>query len=113
MPDKIKGLGKKIDEIILNGGKVDDPENDILRIDDIKNEGISVDVVELKKALERFKDTSGELYMKKIDAAKSMKDEYNIIGATEFCDNAELNMDSIAKGRPVKNDMDKQSLGRK
>ena len=98
-----KGLRKKIDEMILESKKKDDPENDILRIDNIENDGIAEDVTDLKKALNRFKDTSGDLYMKIVKITNSAADEYNILGANTFCDNAELNIATKAEGKPVKN----------
>ena len=101
MPDNIKGLGKKIDEFILNNGKIEDPENDILKIDDIENDGIAEDVAKLRKALDRFKDTSGDLYMEIVNITGSAKDDFNIIGANAFCDNAERNIVNKAQGKYV------------
>ena len=99
MPDNIKGLGKKIDEFILNDGKKYDPENDILRINEIEDDGLSEKVADLKKALIQFKDTSGDLYL----TLNSPADEYNILGANVFCDNAERIIKDKTKGKPVEN----------
>ena len=104
MSDKINGLGKKIDEMILSNGKKDDPENEILRIDDIENDGIAEDVTELKKTLKKFQDTSGELYMRMMAFNNSPTDAlYQMVGANDFCDHAALNIAAKAEGKPLKN----------
>ena len=41
--------------------------------------------------------------MKIVKITNSAADEYNILGANTFCDNAELNIATKAEGKPVKN----------
>lgn len=41
--------------------------------------------------------------MKIVEITNSAADEYNILGANTFCDNAELNIATKAEGKPVKN----------